>query len=44
MWVALAPHVFSKNTSVYAIFNDQSFNDTLSNDIFSFDQLSPATL
>ena len=24
---------FSKNISVYAIFNDQSFKDTLSNDI-----------
>ena len=27
---------------VYAIFNDQSFNDTLTNDIVSFEQLSPA--
>ena len=24
---------FSKNISVYGIFNDQSFNDTLTNDI-----------
>ena len=32
---------FSKNISVYAIFNDQSFNDTLTNDIVSFDQLGP---
>ena len=24
---------FSKNISVYAIFNDQSFNDTLTSDI-----------
>ena len=24
-----------------AIFNDQSFNDTLTNDIFSFEQLGP---
>ena len=23
------------------IFNDQSFNDTLANDIFSFEQLGP---
>ena len=30
-------HFFSKNISVYAIFNDQSFNDTLTNDIVSFD-------
>ena len=34
-------HFFSKNTSVYAIFNNQSFNDTLTDDIFSFEQLSP---
>ena len=27
--------------SVYAIFNDQSFNNTLSTDIVSFKQLSP---
>ena len=32
---------FSKNISVYAIFNDQSFNDTLTNDIVIFEQLSP---
>ena len=31
-----------KNISVYAIFDDQSFNDTLTNDIFSFEQLGPA--
>ena len=30
---------FSKNISAYAIFNDQSFNDTLTNDIVSFEQL-----
>ena len=24
---------FSKNISIYAIFNDQSFNNTLTNDI-----------
>ena len=34
-------HFFSKNISVYAIFNDQSFNDTLTNDIISFEQLGP---
>ena len=35
-----ATHIFfSKNISVYAIFNDQSFNDTLS--IVSFEQLGP---
>ena len=38
MWVAFA-NFFSKNISVYAIFNDQSFNDTLTNDIVSFEQL-----
>ena len=27
--------------SIYAIFNDQSFNDTLTNDIVSFEQLGP---
>ena len=33
-------HFFpSKNISVYAIFNDQSFNDTLTNDIVSFKHL-----
>ena len=34
-------HFFSKNISTYAIFNDQSFNDTLINDIVSFEQLGP---
>ena len=34
-------HFFRKNISVYAIFNDQSFNDTLTNDIISFQQLGP---
>ena len=29
---------FSKNISVYTIFNDQNFNDTLTNNIFSFEQ------
>ena len=33
--------VMSKNISIYAIFNDQSFNDTLTNDIVSFEQLGP---
>ena len=45
MWVAFAnvkatPFFFSKNISVYAVFNDQSYNDTLTNDIISFEQLS----
>ena len=30
---------FSKNISVYAIFNDQSFHDTLTNNFVSFEQL-----
>ena len=30
---------FSKNISVYAVFNDHSFNDTLTNGIVSFEQL-----
>ena len=48
MWVAFANakatqwHIFfSKNISVYAIVNDQSFNDTLTNDIVSFEHLGP---
>ena len=32
---------FSKNISIYAIFNDQRFNDTLTNDIISFEQMCP---
>ena len=34
-------YFFSKNISLYAIFNDQSFNDTLTNGIDSFEQLGP---
>ena len=50
MWEAFAntqmrmqsySHFFSKNISIYAIFNDQSFNDTLTNSIVSFEQLNP---
>ena len=37
-------HFFSKNISIYAIFNDQSFNDTLTNDIVSVEQLGPVFL
>ena len=32
-------HFFSKNISVYAIFNDKSFNDMLTNNIVNFEQL-----
>ena len=33
---------FQQNiNSIYAIFNGQSFNDTLTNDIVSFEQLDP---
>ena len=32
-------YIFSKNISVYAIFDDQRFNDMLTNDIVSFEQL-----
>ena len=35
---------FSKNSSIYAIFNDKIFNDTLTNDIVSFEQLGPGLL
>ena len=43
MWVAFALLItfFSKNISLNAIFNDQSFNVTLTNDIVSFEQLGP---
>ena len=46
MWVAFAnakaTHIFfSKNISIYAIFSDQSFNNTLTNDIISVEQLGP---
>ena len=34
-------HLFSKNISVYAIFNDQSFNNMLTNVFVSFEQLGP---
>ena len=30
-----------KNIIIYAIFNDQSLNDTFTNDIISFEQLGP---
>ena len=30
---------FQKNIRVFAIFNDQSFNDTLTNNIISFEHL-----
>ena len=32
---------FQQKYSVYAIFNIQSFYDTLTNDIVSFEQLGP---
>ena len=35
------PTFDNRNNSVYAIFNDQSFSDTLTNVIFSFEQLGP---
>ena len=40
---AKATHIFfsAKNISIYAIFNGQSFNDTLTNDTVSFEQLGP---
>ena len=46
MWIAFAnakaTHIFySKNISIYAIFNDQSFNNMLTNNIVSFEQLGP---
>ena len=49
MWVAFAnakaTHIFfSKSNSLYAIFNDQSFKDTLTDNIVSFEQLGPDIL
>ena len=35
---------FSKNISLYAIINDQSFNGMLTNNIISFEQLGPDVL
>ena len=35
---------FSAKILAYAIFNDQSFNGTLTNDIISFEQLGPDNL
>ena len=32
---------FSKNISIYAVSSDQSFNNTLTNNIVSFEQLGP---
>ena len=32
---------FSKNIVIYTIFDDQSFNHMLTNDIVSFEQLGP---
>ena len=37
-------HFFSKNISIYAKFNDQSFNNMLTNNIVSFEQLGPDIL
>ena len=45
MWVAFAnakaTHIFSAKILAYAIFNDQSFTDMVTNDIVSFEQLGP---
>ena len=40
----VASHLFSKNISIYAIFDDQRVNDTLTKDIVSFEQLDPGSL
>ena len=40
-WRDYSHFFFSKNISVYAIFNDQGSNDPLTNDIISFEQLGP---
>ena len=41
MWVAFFS---SKNINIYAILNDQIFNDTLTNDVVSFEQLGLVVL
>ena len=45
MWVAFAfakaTHFFSKNISIYAIFNNERFNIALTNNTISFEQLGP---
>ena len=38
----LLTFLFSKNISICAIFNGQSFNDMLTNDIVSFETLDPS--
>ena len=35
---------FSAKIFTYAISNDQSFNDMLTNDVISFDQLGPGVV
>ena len=32
---------FSKNSSIHTVFTDQRFNDILTNDTISFEQLGP---
>ena len=42
MWVAFAnAHIFSAKILTY---NDQNFNDTLTNDVVSFEQLGPGSV
>ena len=45
MWAAFAnakaTHIFSAKIIAYTIFNDQRFNDTVTNDIVSFEKLGP---
>ena len=38
---AKATHIFSAKIIAYMPFKDQSFNDTLTNDLVSFEQLGP---
>ena len=38
-----ATHIFSAKILAYMPFNDQSFNDSLTNDIVSFEQLGPGS-
>ena len=42
---AKATHIFfNKNISIYAILNDQNFNNSLTNNIVSSEQLGPGLI
>ena len=43
MWVAKATHIFSEKISAYCVSLDVNFNESLTKDIVSFEQLGPDT-